>query len=140
MEIIFEKISFQPTRYELCKLKTFRNIFKRKKIKTHRAGAALAALTIWTIEHDYLVNLYVFRYKESIRMIIFMTYGIASPIMSYLVINRRENGVHQASLRKNGVHRASLIFHYYEMLKSSQIKTWVAIFCLFCLDTHIHIY
>ena len=34
MEIIFEKISFQPTRYELSKLKTFRNIFKRKKKKT----------------------------------------------------------------------------------------------------------
>ena len=46
MEIIFEKISFQPTRYELSKLKTFRNIIKRKKNKTHRVNSVLPSMTI----------------------------------------------------------------------------------------------
>ena len=54
MEIIFEKISFQPTRSELSKLKTFRNIFKRKKKKTRQANTALPSLTI---EYTYLNNI-----------------------------------------------------------------------------------
>ena len=33
-------------------------------------------------------------------MIIFMIYGTASAITSYLVIDHRENGVHRASLRE----------------------------------------
>ena len=53
MEIIFEKNSFQPTRSELSKSNTFRNIFKKKEKKTRRANPALTSLTIFELFSNY---------------------------------------------------------------------------------------
>ena len=76
MKIIFEKISFQPTRYELFKLKTFRDIFKRKKKKPHRDKTVLPSITI----SNDICKLTLGQFRDNGQKISILIFEICMPI------------------------------------------------------------